>query len=77
MDFENTLAQTAGTNLESVMLKAGYDEDLAREWVPISHIYRISLLGFEYYVGLHAHLWKIVTTYSCKHAELQMQQHVK
>jgi hypothetical protein len=27
---ETTLSQTVGTNLESVMLKAGYDEDLAR-----------------------------------------------
>jgi hypothetical protein len=33
-DSETTLSQTVGTNLESVMLKAGYDEDLAREWVP-------------------------------------------
>jgi hypothetical protein len=29
-DSETTLSQTMGTNLESVMLKAGYDEDLAR-----------------------------------------------
>jgi hypothetical protein len=33
-DSDTTLYQTVGTNLESVMLKAGYDEDLAREWVP-------------------------------------------
>jgi hypothetical protein len=59
------------------MLKAGYDEDLAREWVPVSHLYRISLLGFQYYVGLHTHLWKVDTTYSWRHAELQMEQHVK
>jgi hypothetical protein len=61
---ETTLSQTVGTNLESVMLKAGYDEDLAREWVPVSHLYRISLLGFQYYVDLHTHLWKVSTTYS-------------
>jgi hypothetical protein len=59
------------------MLKAGYDEDLAREWVPMSHLYIISLLGFQYYVGLHTHLWKIATTYSWRHAELQMEQHAK
>jgi hypothetical protein len=47
-DSENTLSHTVGTNLECVMLKAGYDEDLTREWVPISHLYRISLLGFQY-----------------------------
>jgi hypothetical protein len=46
-DSETTLYQTVGTNLESVMLKAGYDEDLAREWVPMSHLYRISLPGFQ------------------------------
>jgi hypothetical protein len=36
-DSENTLSQTVGTNLESVMLKTGYDEDLARKWVPMYH----------------------------------------
>jgi hypothetical protein len=67
-----------GTNLESVILKAGYDEDLVREWVPMSHLYRISLLGFQYYVGFHTHLWKVATTYSWRHAELHiMEQHVK
>jgi hypothetical protein len=76
-DSETTLSQTVGTNLEYVMLKAGYDEDLARDWVPMSHLYRISLLGFQYYVGLHTHLWKLATTYSWRHAELQMEQHVK
>jgi hypothetical protein len=39
-DSETTLSQTVGTNLESVMLKAGYDEDLSSEWVPMSHLYR-------------------------------------
>jgi hypothetical protein len=63
-DSETTLFQTVGTNLESVMLKAGNDEDLAREWVPMSHLYRISLLGFQYYVGFHTNLWKVATTYS-------------
>jgi hypothetical protein len=76
-DSDTTLSQTLGTNLESVMLKAGYDEDLSREWVPVSHLYTISLLGFQYYVGLHTHLWKVVTTYIWRHAELQMEQHVK
>jgi hypothetical protein len=28
---ETTLSQTVGTSLESLMLKAGYDEDLARD----------------------------------------------
>jgi hypothetical protein len=32
-DSDTTLSQTVGTNLESVMLKAGYDEDLCRECV--------------------------------------------
>jgi hypothetical protein len=73
-DSETTLSQTVGTNLESVMLKYVYDEDLAREWVPMSHLYRISLLGFQYYVGLHTQIWKISTTYCWKHAELQMEQ---
>jgi hypothetical protein len=59
-----------------MMLKAGYDEDLAREWVLMSHLYRISL-GFQYYVGLHTHLLNIATTYSWRHVELQMEQHVK
>jgi hypothetical protein len=30
-DRKTTLSQTMSTNLESVMLKAGYDEDLAKE----------------------------------------------
>jgi hypothetical protein len=76
-DSDTTLYQTVGTTLESVMLKAGYDEDLGREWVPMSHLYRISLLRFQYYVGLHTHLWKVDTAYSWRHAELQMEQHVK
>jgi hypothetical protein len=38
---------------------------------------RLSLLGFQYYVGLHTHLWKVATAYSWRHAELQMEQHVK
>jgi hypothetical protein len=59
------------------MLKAVYDEDLAREWVPIFHLYIISLLGFQYYVGLHTHLWKVATACSWRRAELQMEQHVK
>jgi hypothetical protein len=67
-DSETTLSQTVVTNLESVMFTAGYDEYLAREWVPMSHLYIISLLGFQYYVGLHTHLWKVVTTYSWRHA---------
>jgi hypothetical protein len=37
-DSETTLSPNVGTNLEYVMLKAGYDEDLAREWVPMSHV---------------------------------------
>jgi hypothetical protein len=76
-DSETNLSQTVGNNLESVMLKAGYDEDSAREWVPMSHLYRISLLGFQYYVGLHTNLWKVANTYSWRHAELHMNQHVK
>jgi hypothetical protein len=32
-DCNSTLSQTAGTNLESVMVKTGYDEDLTQEWV--------------------------------------------
>jgi hypothetical protein len=76
-DSETTLSQTVGTNLESVTLKAGYDEDLAREWVPMSYLYGISLLGFQYYVGLHTHLWKVATNYSWRHAELQIEQHLK
>jgi hypothetical protein len=43
----------------------------------VSHLYRISLLSFQYYVGLHTHLWKVATTYSWRHAELQMEQYVK
>jgi hypothetical protein len=46
-DSETTLSQTVGTNQESVMLKAGYDEDLAQELVSMSHLYRIILLGFQ------------------------------
>jgi hypothetical protein len=46
-DSETTVSQTIGTHLESVMLKACYDEYLALEWVPISHIYIISLLVFH------------------------------
>jgi hypothetical protein len=76
-DSDTTLSQTVGTNLESVMLKAGYDEYLAREWVPMSHLYRLSLIGFQYYVGLNTHLWKAATTYSWRHAESQMEQHFK
>jgi hypothetical protein len=76
-DSETTLSQTVGANLEYVMLKAGYYEDLARVWVPMSHLYRIILLGLQYYVGLHTNLWKVDTTYSWRHAELQMEQHVK
>jgi hypothetical protein len=76
-DSDTTLSQTVGTNLEYVMLKSGYDEDIARECVPMSHLYRISLLGFQYYVGLHTHLWKVATTYSWSHAELHMDQHVQ
>jgi hypothetical protein len=76
-DRETTLSQTVGTKLESVMLKAGYDEALTREWVPMYHLYIISLLGFQYNVGLHTHLWKFATTYSWRHAELQIEQHVK
>jgi hypothetical protein len=48
---DTTLSQTVGTNLESLMFKSGYDEDLARGSVPMSYLYRISLLGFQYYVG--------------------------
>jgi hypothetical protein len=59
------------------MLKAGYDEDITREWVVMSHLYRISLLAFQYYVGFHTHLWKVATTYIWRHAELHMEQHVK
>jgi hypothetical protein len=43
----------------------------------MSYLYRVSLLGFQYYVGVHTHLWKVATTYSWRHAELQMEQHVK
>jgi hypothetical protein len=64
---DTTLSQTVGNNLESVMLKAGHDEDLTREWVPMSIFYRINLLGFQYYVGLHTHLFKVDTTYSWRH----------
>jgi hypothetical protein len=66
-----------GTNFEYGVLKAGYDEDLAREWVLMSYLYRISLLGFQYCMGLHTHLWKVATTYSWRHKELQMEQDVK
>jgi hypothetical protein len=76
-DSETTISQTVGSNLEYVMLKAGYNEDLAREWVPMSHLYIISLLGFQYYVGLHTHACNVATTYSWRHAELQTEQHVK
>jgi hypothetical protein len=72
-----TLSQIVGANLESVMFKAGYDDDLARECVPTSHLSRIIILGFQYYVGLHTHLWKVATTYMWRHAELQMEHHVK
>jgi hypothetical protein len=64
IDSETTLSQTVVTNLESVMLKAGYDEDLARERAPMSIFYGISLLGFQYFVYLQTHLWKVDTTKS-------------
>jgi hypothetical protein len=57
--------------------KGGYDEDLAREGVHIYLLYMISLLSYQYYLGLHTHLWKLATTYSWIHAELQLEQHVK
>jgi hypothetical protein len=76
-DSDTTLSQTMSINIESGMLKAGYDEDLAREWVPMSHFYRISVIGIQYCVALHTHLWKVAITYSCSHAELQMEKHVK
>jgi hypothetical protein len=68
-DSETNLSQTVGTNLEYLMFKAGCDEDLSREWVTMSHLYIISLLGFQYYVGLHTHLWKVATTYNWHHAK--------
>jgi hypothetical protein len=37
-DGETILSQTVGTYLESMMLKSGYDEDLAREWVNDVHL---------------------------------------
>jgi hypothetical protein len=37
-DSDTILSQTVGTNLESLVLKAGYDEDLVREKVNMSHI---------------------------------------
>jgi hypothetical protein len=37
-DSDTTLYQTMGPNLEYAMLKAGYDEDLSSEWVPMSHL---------------------------------------
>jgi hypothetical protein len=46
-DSDNTLSQTVGTHLQSVMLKAGYDEDLALEWVPIFNLYINRLLRLE------------------------------
>jgi hypothetical protein len=76
-DSDTTLSQTVGPYLESVKLKAVYDEDPAREWFITSHLYRISLICFHYYVGLHNHLWKIANTYSWRHAELYMKQHAK
>jgi hypothetical protein len=76
-DSDTTISQTVGNKLVCVMLKAGYDEYLAREWVPMSHLYRISLLGFQYYVGVHTHLWRVATTDSWRREELQMEQHVK
>jgi hypothetical protein len=76
-DVEAILSQTVSTNFESVMLKGGYDEDLAIEWVPMYLLYRIILLGYQYYLGLHTHLWKVATTYSWKRAELQLEEHVK
>jgi hypothetical protein len=75
-DSETTLSQTVGTNLEYLVFKAVYDEDLSREWVHMYHLYIISLLGFQYYVGLHTHLWKVATTYIWRHEELQMEKHV-
>jgi hypothetical protein len=76
-DSETTLFQTVATNLEYVMVKAGYDEDLSREWVPMSNLYIISILGFQYYLGLHTHLWRVANTYIWRHAELRMEQHFK
>jgi hypothetical protein len=37
-DSKTTLSQTVGTSLESVMLKAVYDEYISREWVPMYHL---------------------------------------
>jgi hypothetical protein len=33
--------------------------------------------GVSILLGLHTHLWKVATTYIWKHAELQLEQHVK
>jgi hypothetical protein len=65
--IETTVFQTVGTNPEAVMLKAGYDEDLTREWVPIYHLFKISLLRFQYYVCLYTHLQNIANTYIWRH----------
>jgi hypothetical protein len=32
---------------------------------------------FHYYVGLYTRLCRVATSYSWRHAELQMEQHVK
>jgi hypothetical protein len=43
-DVEAILSQTVSTNLESVMLTAGYG--LCIDWVPMYVLYSISLLGY-------------------------------
>jgi hypothetical protein len=71
-DSYTTLSQTVGTNLEYMMLKAGYDEDCQGMGSHIPFLQN-QHPRFKYYVGLHTHLWKVATTYSWRHAESQME----
>jgi hypothetical protein len=55
------LPHTLESNISNVILMAGYNEDLSRDWALVSLILRMSLKEVELYINLHSHILDVST----------------
>jgi hypothetical protein len=49
------------SNISNVLVMAGYNEDLARDWALVFLILRMSLKGVDFYINLHSHILDVST----------------
>lgn len=78
-DGQYLVQTTTKNNIASVLIKAGYDPLVAREWTSQSYLYQMSVQGLEFYIRLHQRILTLILNDdgSFDQAKLEIDHHSK